>query len=105
MVRKRTSPWPGEGIAVSSMRKSDGLGSPTGRATRTTRLAWVIYSSECYSVIASRRSRLLRSPDDRHRDDGLDLSGNLGESSIECRRGAGQILERENVTGILQILG
>src|ERR1700722_1644813 len=39
MVRSRTWPAPGEGGAYSSMRKSDALGSPTGREARTTRFA------------------------------------------------------------------
>src|SRR3954463_866943 len=39
MVRSRTSPAPGLGTSCSSIRKSNGLGSPTGRETSTTRLA------------------------------------------------------------------
>ena len=39
MVRSRTSPGPGVGVAYSSIRKSVGFGSPTGRETRTTRFA------------------------------------------------------------------
>src|SRR5713101_7269156 len=39
MVRSRTWPSPGVGNVYSSTRKSDALGSPTGRETRTTRFA------------------------------------------------------------------
>src|SRR6267154_388645 len=39
MVRNSTSPGPGTGAVYSSMRKSEALGSPTGREARTTRLA------------------------------------------------------------------
>src|SRR5947199_10425270 len=39
MVRSSTSPALGAGSSVSSMRKSDGFGSPAGREARTTRLA------------------------------------------------------------------
>src|ERR1700722_4273216 len=49
MVRSRTWPSPGAGGAQSSTRKSDALGSPTGRETRTTRLACcdMVISSDC----------------------------------------------------------
>src|SRR5439155_15256606 len=40
MVRRRTSPAPGVGTGQSSRRKSEGLGSPTGREARTMRLPW-----------------------------------------------------------------
>src|SRR5438067_10081440 len=40
MVRRRTSPAPGVGTGQSSRRKSEGLGSPTGRDARTMRLPW-----------------------------------------------------------------
>jgi hypothetical protein len=55
MVRSSTSPAPGVGIALSSMRKSEALGSPTGRETRTTRLADgdMVVSSDFFIVIAS----------------------------------------------------
>src|SRR4051812_37729258 len=39
MVRSRTWPSPGVGAEYSSRRKSDGLGSPTGREARTMRFA------------------------------------------------------------------
>src|SRR5882672_705750 len=55
MVRSSTWPGPGAGGEYSSMRKSDGLGSPTGREARTTRFAgWDIVSSDfLLFVIAS----------------------------------------------------
>src|SRR4051812_34649649 len=40
MVRSKTSPAPGVGTGQSSMRKSEGFGSPLGRAARTMRLPW-----------------------------------------------------------------
>src|ERR1700754_4974171 len=53
MVRSRTCPSPGTGTASSSMRKSDAFGSPTGRETRTTRLADcdMVVSSDVYLII------------------------------------------------------
>ena len=46
-------PSPGVGIAQSSMRKSDGLGSPTGRETRTTRFGgWDMWFPPNSFVIA-----------------------------------------------------
>src|ERR1700732_3296991 len=47
MVRSRSCPSPGVDSAQSSTRKSDGLGSPTGRETRTTRFA------DCDMVVTS----------------------------------------------------
>jgi hypothetical protein len=53
MVRNSTWPSPGVGIGQSSIRKSDGLGSPTGRETRMTRLAdWgMVVSSDFYAFV------------------------------------------------------
>ena len=49
-VRSKSWPSPGFGTATSSMRKSDSLGSPTGRDARTIRLAWamMVSSGVCF---------------------------------------------------------
>src|ERR1700691_1530246 len=65
MVRSKTWPSPGEGGAYSSIRKSDALGSPTGRETRTTRFAcWdmVVSSVFCFLVVVNQRIQLFRFP-------------------------------------------
>src|SRR5947208_2868881 len=67
MVRSRTSPAPGVGTSASSIRKSDGFGSPTGREARTTRLAdcdMVVPSSlasgECRTTSSLGPTRIVR---------------------------------------------
>src|ERR1700722_12151252 len=124
MVRSRTWPSPGEGGAYSSTRKSDALGSPTGRETRTTRFAgWdtVVSSIFWFLVIASQRVGAKRRPMTgsakqssivRERLDCFVapllamtvfyLACDLGQRSVERRCRARQILERESaISGLL----
>src|ERR1700760_3340933 len=107
MVRSKTCPSPGVGAAYSSMRKSDGFGSPTGRETRTTRLAdcgmmvflrcffFVIARSACDEAIQSflGDTGLLRFA----RNDGL--SRDLRQRRVEGRSRARQVLKREPPAG------
>src|SRR6266545_4338426 len=60
MVRSRTWPPPGVGTAQSSIRKSDALGSPTGREARTMRFAdWdMVVSSDFIAFRHCERSDL-----------------------------------------------
>src|SRR6185436_9409763 len=69
MVRSRTSPAPGVGTGHSSRRKSEGLGSPTGRAARTMRLPWDMMVPPdfcCCSSLRAKRSNPSSSRGDRH---------------------------------------
>ena len=56
-------PRPGVGTGNSSRRKSDGLGSPSGREARTMRLPWdmVVSSGLLFFVIASVAKHIRRS--------------------------------------------
>src|ERR1700760_4475981 len=94
MVRNNTWPSPGVGSAYSSTRKSDALGSPTGRETRTTRLAWdILVSSDfIYSddSIAQKCRPILR------RD--------FCQRRVERRRRARQVLEGPDQPRFLRVL-
>src|SRR5258708_38946920 len=69
MVRNSTSPALGAGAVYSSRRKSDVLGSPTGRETRTTRLAWdMIVSSGLLLFRHCERSEAIHSSQRKRMD-------------------------------------
>src|SRR4051794_36280846 len=78
MVRSNTSPSPGVGGAYSSTRKSDALGSPTGRGTGTTRFAaWDILFSSIFFFCHCERSEAIH------------LRSGCGSGLLSCARNGG----------------